>query len=102
MQTTEGYPLMMLFELIYKVSAGLRKGKVVICVDWKHLMKEMSMGNRKASDFVKDCGAIKNRIMEIKEKLNITINLRHASKEIENGGKFEENRGEHLMLECGT
>ena len=67
MQATEGYPLMMLFELICKVSIGLRKGKVVIHVDRKHLIKEMSMVNHKASDFVKDCGAIKTRIMEMKE-----------------------------------
>jgi len=74
-QTTEGYPLMMLLELIYKVSVGLRKGKVIIFIDRKHLIKEMTMVNQKASDFVKDCGVIKCRIMEIKAKLNISIKL---------------------------
>ena len=101
-QTSEGYPLMMLFELVYKVSVGLRRGKVVIYVDRKHLIKEMMMSNQKASDFVKDCGAIKCRIMEIKDRLNIKIEMKYSSKDIENSERFEDNRGGHLMLECDT
>ena len=75
MQATEGCPLMMLLELICKVSIGLRKGKVVIYVDRKHLIKEMSMVNRKASDFVKDCGATKNQNNGNKGKTQHYYNL---------------------------
>ena len=101
-QTTEEYPLMMLLELIYKVSVGLRKGKIIIFIDRKHLIKEMTMVNQKASDFVKDCGAIKCRIMEIKTKLNISIELQYALKEVKPSERFEDNQGGHLMLECDT
>lgn len=82
---------MMLFELVYKVSVGLRRGKVVIYVDRKHLIKEMMMSNQKASDFVKDCGVIKCRIMEIKERLNIKIEMKYSSKDTENSERFEDN-----------
>jgi len=32
-QTSEGYPFMVLLELIYKVSVGLKRGKVVVYID---------------------------------------------------------------------
>ena len=93
---------MMLLELIYKVSVGLRKGRVIIYLDRKHLLREVKMANEKASDFVKDCGAIKSRIKEIQSKLDILIQFKYASKEVKITEKFEDNRGGHLMLECDT
>ena len=64
-QTTEGYPFVMLLELIYKVSYGLKRGKIVIYMDRKKLIKDMTSNSSKASNFAKDYGAIRSRFMQI-------------------------------------
>ena len=56
---------MMLLELIYKISVGLRREKSEV---------------RKSSEFAKDCGAIKCRFRETKDKLDINIIVKYLSK----------------------
>ena len=69
MQMKEGYPLMMLLELIYKVSFNLRRGKIIIFLDWKHLLREINTESTKPSQYAKDCRAIKSWYDEIKKNL---------------------------------
>ena len=101
-QTSEGYPFVMLLELIYKVSFGLRRGKIVVYMDRKSLIKDMTSEVNKASEFTKDCGVIRCRFEEIKEKLNIKIIVKYSSKETKCSEEFKDNRGGFLMSECDT
>jgi len=73
---------MMLLKLIYKVSVGLKRGKIVVYMDRRHLIKDMSFRGKKSSQYAKDCGAIKSRFDEIQEKLEISIIVKYSSKEI--------------------
>ena len=93
---------MILLELIYKVSVGLRRGKIIMYIDRKSLIKDMTSIGKKASFFVKDCGAIRSRFIEIKEKLEISIEIKYSSKETKCLEEFKDNRGRFLMLECDT
>ena len=99
-QTSEGYSFVMLLEMIYKVSVGLRRGKVVVYMDRKSLIKDMISEVKKASEFAKDYGAIRCRFEEIKNKLDITIIVKYSSKETKCSEEFKDNRGGFLMLEC--
>ena len=101
-QTSEGYPFVMLLELIYKVSFGLRRGKIIVYMDRKSLIKDMTSEVNKASEFAKDCGAIRCRFEEIKEKLNVTIIVEYSSKETKCSEEFKDNRSGFLMSECDT
>ena len=69
----EGYPFIMFLELIYKVCAELRRGKIVMCMDQKHLIIDMMHNTMKASCYNKDCGAIKSRFKETQEKLDVLL-----------------------------
>ena len=99
-QTSEGYPFVMLLEMIYKVSVGLRRGKVIIYMDRKRLIKDMISDVKKASEFTKDCGAIRCRFEEIKNKSDISIIVKYSSKKTKGSEEFKDNRGGFLMLEC--
>jgi len=81
-QTSEGYPFMMLLELIYKVSFKLQRGKVVIFMDRKNLICGITELPLKPSQYAQDCRAIKSRFDEIKKKLNITIEIKYSSKKV--------------------
>ena len=98
--TSEGYPFIMLMELIYKISYGLRRGKVVIYMDRRKLVKDMNSNCKKASIFSGDCGAIRSRFLQIKEKLEITIVVKFSNKETKILEQFKDNRGGFLIKEC--
>ena len=89
----------MLMELIYKISYGLRRGKVVIYMDRRKLVKDMNSNCMKASVFAGDCGAIRSRFLQIKEKLDISIVIKYSSKETKISEQFKDNRGGFLMTE---
>ena len=99
-QTTEGCPLMMLLELIFKIGKNLPRGKIIIFMDRKHLIRYMLQGKIKPSQHTQDCSAIKSRYDQIKKELSIEIEIKHASNKIEEGAKYEQNKGGHLMKEC--
>ena len=64
-QTTEGYPFMMLIENIYKISYKLRKGKIVTWMDRKNLIRHVKGEKIKPNQHTQDCSAIKSRYDEI-------------------------------------
>jgi len=101
-QTTEGYPFIMLLELIYKVSFKLKRGKVIIHIDRRNLIWAMTAVPTKLSQYVQDCRAIKSRFDKIKKKLDIDIIVKYSSKEIKEKEEFKDNRGKFLILECDT
>ena len=40
MQTTEGYPFLMLLELIHKIGYELCRGQIEVCIDRQNLLKK--------------------------------------------------------------
>ena len=60
-QTTEGYPLMMLLELIYKIGYKLRRGKIIVFMDRKNLIRYILQDKTKPSQYTQDHSAIKSR-----------------------------------------
>ena len=99
-QTTEGYPLMMLLEWISKIANNLRRGKIVVFNDRKHLINYMLQEKIKPSQCAQDCGAIKSRCDQILKELSIEIELKYALDEVEEGVIYEKNKGGHLVKEC--
>ena len=69
-------------------------------MDRKRLIKDMISDVKKASEFTKDCGAIRCRFEEIKNKSDNSIIVKYSSKKMKGSEEFKDNRGEFLMLEC--
>jgi len=65
----------MLLELIYKVSYRLKRGKIVLYMDRKSLIKEITAPPLKPSQYTRDCGAIRSRYDKIKKTLSIKIEI---------------------------
>ena len=80
MNLTEGHPFAMLLELTHKVSIRLRRGKIAIHMDRKSLINDVKSEVKKASEFAKDCGAIRCQFKETKEKLDATMIVKCSAK----------------------
>ena len=92
----------MLLELIYRLSYRLRRGKVILHIDRKYLIKDATTPLLKPSLHTRDCRAIRSRCNEIKKALNIRIKIKYSSDKIKSADAFDQNRGRHLMRECNT
>ena len=99
-QTTEGYPFVILIENIYKISYKLRKGKIVTWIDRKNFIRCVKGEKIKSNQYTQDCSAIKSRFNEIIKELNIEIEIRFSRSKIEKNMLFEKDRGAYLMVEC--
>ena len=62
----------------------------------------MTSSAPKASQYANDCGAIRSRVDEIRNQLEISILIQYSSKEVKYLEEFKDNRGGHLMRECDT
>ena len=82
----------MLLKLIYRISYRLRRGKVVLRIDRRCLIKDATTPPLKPSQCTKDCRAIRARHDEIKKTLDIKIEIRHSSDEIKSNRNMWENR----------
>ena len=72
----------MLIELIFKVSFGLKRGKIVIYIDRRRLIREMTSSTPKASQYTNDYGAIRSRVDEIWNQLEISILIQYLLKRV--------------------
>ena len=74
---------MMLIENIYKISYKLRKGKIIIWMDRKNLIRYTKGEKIKPNQYTQDYSAIKSRFDKIIKELSIEIEIRFSLSKIE-------------------
>ena len=92
----------MLLELICKISYRLRRGKVILHIGRKYLIKEIAALSLKPSQHARDCGVIRSRCDEIKKVLSIKIEMKYSSNKFKSTEAFKQNQGRCSMRECSA
>ena len=77
-KTFEGHLFLMLLELMHRINYRLRRGKVVLRMDRRCLIKDATTPPLKPSQRAKDYEAIRARPDKIKKALDTKIEIRYS------------------------